>query len=81
MSETIYFVNGSFVKKENAFIHVNDIGLLRGYAVFDYFKTYFGIPFRINDHLVRLQTTASLIGLEIPYSNNEIKKICSDFLQ
>ena len=38
--DTTYFINGSFVKKENAFIHVNDIGLLRGYAVFDYFKTY-----------------------------------------
>lgn len=81
MPETIYFVNGSFVKKENAFIHVNDIGLLRGFAVFDYFKTYFGIPFRLKDHLERLQTSASLIGLDIPYSNDEITSICHELLK
>lgn len=81
MSDTIYFVNGSFVKKENAFIHVNDIGLLRGFAVFDYFKTYFGIPFRIKDHLERLQISASMIGLDIPYRNEEITGICSELLK
>lgn len=81
MADTIYFVNGSFVNKTNAFIHVNDIGLLRGYAVFDYFKTYFGIPFRIKDHLERLQMSASLIGLQIPYSKEEIEKICNELLR
>lgn len=77
----IYFVNGSFVKKENAVIHVNDIGLLRGYAVFDYFKTYFGEPFHIDDHLRRLQTSALLIGLDIPYSSEKMKNICRELLQ
>jgi branched-chain amino acid aminotransferase len=75
-----YFINGSFVKKENAFIHVNDIGLLRGYAVFDYLKTYFGFPFRLDDHLERLQTSASIIGLSIPYTNEEIKNIFIELL-
>ena len=81
MSDTIYFVNGSFVKKENAVIHVNDIGLLRGFAVFDYFKTYFGKPFRIKDHLERLHMSASLIGLDLPYNNDEIIKICDELLK
>lgn len=81
MPETFYFVNGSFVKKENAFIHVNDIGLLRGYAVFDYFKTYYGKPFRLNDHLERLKSSASLIGLTIPFSLNEIGNICYELLR
>jgi branched-chain amino acid aminotransferase len=69
------------VKKENAFIHVNDIGLLRGYAVFDYLKTYFGKPFRINDHLERLQNSAKFIGLSIPRSKEEIKTICHELLK
>lgn len=80
MTSTIYFVNGSFVKKENALIHVNDIGLLRGYAVFDYFKTYFGEPFHINDHLKRLEISASIIGLKLPYSINEMNNICRELL-
>ena len=81
MSDTIYFVNGSFVKKENAVIHVNDIGILRGYAVFDYFKTYFGEPFHIEDNLTRLLKSGELIGLKIPYSINEMKGICQDLLK
>jgi branched-chain amino acid aminotransferase len=81
MQETIYYVNGNFVKKENAFIHVNDIGLLRGYAVFDYLKTYNGKPFRLNDHLERLQNSAKYIGLHIPKSINEIKQICFELLK
>jgi branched-chain amino acid aminotransferase len=80
MSDTIYFVGDKYVNKENAFIHVNDIGLLRGYAVFDYLKTYFGKPFHLSDHLERLQNSAQYIGLSIPYSNEEIKKICYELL-
>src|SRR5512136_2728581 len=80
MPDTIYFVNENFVKKENAVIHVNDIGLLRGYAVFDYLKTYYGKPFRINDHLERLQNSARYIGLKLPKPVEEIKKICFELL-
>jgi len=81
MPETIYYVNGNYVKKENAFIHVNDIGLLRGYAVFDYLKTYQGKPFRLKDHLTRLQNSAKYIGLNIPKSNMEISDICFTLLE
>ena len=81
MSDTIYYVNGSYVKKENAFIHVNDIGLLRGYAVFDYLKTYHGKPFRLKDHLERLQNSAKYIGLKIPKTNPEIAEICKELLE
>jgi branched-chain amino acid aminotransferase len=78
---TTYYVKDTFVKKENAYIHVNDIGLLRGYAVFDYLKTYFGKPFRLNDHLERLQNSAKFIGLKIPKSIQEIKRICYEILE
>jgi branched-chain amino acid aminotransferase len=81
MPDTIYYVNGNYVKKENAFIHVNDIGLLRGYAVFDYLKTYHGKPFRLKDHLARLQNSAKYIGLKIPKSNEEISDICYTLLE
>lgn len=81
MPETIYYVDGNYVKKENAFIHVNDIGLLRGYAVFDYLKTYFGKPFRLDDHISRLLNSASLIGLSIPKSKEEIKSLCYELLR
>lgn len=81
MSDTIYFVGDKYVDKKNAFIHVNDIGLLRGYAVFDYLKTYFGKPFHLSDHIERLYNSAKYIGLTIPYSKKEIKTICYELLK
>ncbi|MBU2444525.1 MAG: aminotransferase class IV [Bacteroidetes bacterium] len=75
MEKPIYFVQDKFVEKKNAFIHVNDIGLLRGFAVFDYFKTYFGEPFHLTDHIQRLFRSADLVGLKIHHSQNEISKI------
>jgi branched-chain amino acid aminotransferase len=81
MPDTVYYVNGNYVKKENAFIHVNDIGLLRGYAVFDYLKTYHGKPFRLKDHLERLHNSAEYIGLKIPKPNPEIAEICNKLLE
>jgi branched-chain amino acid aminotransferase len=81
MPDPIYYVNGSYVKKENAYIHVNDIGLLRGYAVFDYLKTYHSKPFRLKDHLERLQNSAKYIGLKISKSNSGIAEICNTLLE
>jgi branched-chain amino acid aminotransferase len=80
LANTTYFVKDNFVDKDHAFIHVNDIGLLRGYAVFDYLKTYFGKPFHLSDHLDRLYQSARLIGLPIPYKKNEIHDICYELL-
>jgi len=45
---------------------VTDLGLTRGFAVFDYLRTYQGRPFHLWDHLLRLQYSAKQIGLEMP---------------
>lgn len=81
MDRHIYFINNNFVEKKNAFIHVNDIGLLRGFAVFDYLKTYFGKPFHLTDHIQRLFRSADLIGLKIPQSQKEINTIVYQILE
>lgn len=81
MKQTIYFLNNNFIEKERAFISVNDIGLLRAYAVFDYLKTYFGKPFHISDHINRLFNSAKFIGLKIPKSRIEIKDIVNELIK
>jgi branched-chain amino acid aminotransferase len=81
MNQTIYFIKDKFVEKERAFISVNDIGLLRAYAVFDYLKTYFGKPFHLTDHINRLFNSANFIGLKIPNTQEEIKFIIKELLK
>ncbi len=67
-----YNVNGEIVPIEKAVINVRDLGFLRGYSVFDFFRIYKGKPVFIEDHLTRLQKSASILGLEVPYSNEEM---------
>ncbi len=69
-----YFVNGKFIPDRKAFISVLDIGLLRGYGVFDFLITYNGRPFLIDDHIDRLFNSAKQIGLKIGKSKRYIKK-------
>jgi branched-chain amino acid aminotransferase len=76
----IYFINNGFIEKKNAFIHVNDIGLLRGFAVFDYLKTYFGKPFHLAEHIERLFQSAELIGLKIKRTKDEISNITDELI-
>lgn len=64
MSEPIFYVNGEFVRKSEAKVSVFDLGFTRGYGVFEGFRTYNRIPFRLEDHLLRLN--CALIGLNIP---------------
>ncbi|MCX8056466.1 MAG: aminotransferase class IV [Ignavibacteria bacterium] len=80
MNKVIYFLNNNFVEKDRAVIPVNDIGLLRAYAVFDYLKTYFSKPFHLNDHIDRLFKSAEYIGLKIPKTKSEIREIVLELI-
>lgn len=79
MSDT-YYVNGQFIASEQAALPVTDLGLLRGYGVFDYFRTYHREPFRLMDNLVRLRRSADIIGLTLPWSDAELAQIVRETL-
>lgn len=81
MNIPIYFVRDSFVERKDAVISVDDIGFLRGYAVFDYLKTYFKQPFHLGDHLLRLKRSADEILLHLPYTISEIKDIILELIK
>lgn len=71
----IYYVNGRFVKEADARISVNDLSVLRGYGVFDFLRTYNGIPFHLGEHLSRLQNSGRLIALDLPWPLKEIEAL------
>lgn len=72
---SLCFVNGKIVHKSHARIGVDDLGLQRGYAVFDYVRTYNGKLFHFPDYLERLRKSASALHLELPYPDEEIIEI------
>ncbi|HJS28039.1 MAG TPA: aminotransferase class IV [Anaerolineales bacterium] len=72
MTDPIYYVNGQFVPAPQARIPATDLGLLRGFGVFESLRTYEGRIFRLDDHLSRLEHSASLIGLDLPCGRDEL---------
>lgn len=80
MSELIYYVNGRFVSKDKACLPLNDLGIVRGYGVFDFMRTYRGRLFRLQDHLRRLENSARVMRIEIPWTTAEIENIILETL-
>jgi len=74
MSLWIY-LDGKFVKEEEAKISVFDHGLLYGDGVFEGLRSYNGKIFKLDEHLIRLYNSAKAILLEIPLKFEELKRV------
>ncbi|MBN1517824.1 branched-chain-amino-acid transaminase [Candidatus Sumerlaeota bacterium] len=71
MSRIVY-LDGKFVKEEQAKISVFDHCLLYGDGVFEGIRLYKGCVFRLREHLQRLYDSAHALMLEIPVSMEEM---------
>jgi len=63
----IVSVNGHLQRAPKACVSIFDRGLLYGDGIFDTFRIYDSRPFRLDDHLRRLQRSARSIGLRLPH--------------
>ncbi len=73
MSILIY-LNGSYVKEEEAKVSVFDHGYLYGDGVFEGIRAYNGRVFKLTEHLERLYESAHHIMLQIPISIEEMEE-------
>lgn len=62
------YFGGRVTKVRDARIAPHDIGILRGYGVFDFFRTHNGQPFLLHEHYVRLKKSARALGLKVSIS-------------
>lgn len=81
MTNTHVYLNGRIVPLHEAAISPLDIGLLRGYAVFDLLRTIRGVPFLLPEHLGRLRASATELGIRVPASDAEIEAAIATLLQ
>jgi branched-chain amino acid aminotransferase len=77
---TICYLNGEYMPLAQAALPLTDLGVLRGYGVFDYLRTYHGVPFRLDDHIRRFRSSADQIGLHIKESNETLADIVATVL-
>jgi branched-chain amino acid aminotransferase len=64
-------VNGRISNEREAVISVFDHGFLYGEGIYETLRTYNGRPFLYDRHMRRLRSSASMIALDIPFTDEE----------
>ncbi|HEV7382076.1 MAG TPA: aminotransferase class IV [Dyadobacter sp.] len=77
MSFYQYF-NGEISPIDAAVFKTNDLGILRGYGLFDFFRTYNGVPFRWDDYWRRFENSARFLKLTIPIGKEDAERILAE---
>ena len=76
-----FFLNGEIVPAREAWLRVTDLALLRGFGIFDFFRTHKGIPFLMDNYVERFYNSSKCIDLEIPYTPDLIKSTVLELLK
>ena len=62
------YLNGEWMPIEQARVPVLDRGFIFGDGVYEVIPSYSGNPFRLREHLVRLQASLDAVRIANPYS-------------
>ena len=77
----IAYVNGQFSPLEEATISIEDRGFQFGDGVYEVVRTYGGVPFRLHDHLLRLESSARAVSIPVPFSRTDCEALIREGLQ
>jgi len=80
MSEIVY-LNGEFLPIEEARIPVLDRGFIFGDGVYEVIPVYSKHPFRMDEHLRRLQYSLDKVRITNPHSTTEWARLASELVQ
>jgi branched-chain amino acid aminotransferase len=79
------WMNGELVDWGDAKIHVGAHGLHYGSGIFEGIRCYETdrgpAVFRLTDHLRRLENSARLLSMELPYSLEDLRRACLELVQ
>ncbi len=69
-----YNINGQLVDAQSATVPIHDLGLIRGYGIFDYFLVEAGQPLFIDDYAERFLNSAKHMNLDIGLTSETLKE-------
>ncbi|MFK7974242.1 MAG: aminotransferase class IV [Rickettsiaceae bacterium] len=75
------WINGEFIKWEDAYVHVLTHSLHYAGAVFEGERAYCGKVFKLMEHTMRLLKSADHMSLKVSYSAAEINKATNELLK
>ncbi|MGA0560504.1 aminotransferase class IV [Larkinella sp. VNQ87] len=74
------YFNGSILPVEQIAFGVTDLGLLRGFGLFDYFRTYNGRPFQWDWYWERFANSAAKMHLPVPINKEEAYRVVMELV-
>jgi branched-subunit amino acid aminotransferase/4-amino-4-deoxychorismate lyase len=77
----IVFLNGKFLPEADAFVPLNDRGLLLGDGLFETVRVANGKPFRCAQHLDRFGRGADFLKIKLPFTLKEIQKFAAQLIE
>lgn len=80
--QTPYVIfNGKLISENEAQLAISDLAIVRGYGIFDFFKTVNGLPIFLEDNLDRFYQSAYLMDLPVNYAREAIKTCIDTLIQ
>jgi branched-chain amino acid aminotransferase len=80
MNSLVCFQEGSFLRIDQSGLNLNDLGIQRGYGIFDFLRTTGNKALFIDDHLDRFFYSSEKMRLPIGYNREEIKSIVYELM-
>ncbi|MGH8593718.1 MAG: D-amino acid aminotransferase [Gammaproteobacteria bacterium] len=72
---SLVYLNGAFLPLQEACIPVMDRGFIFGDAVYEVIPVYSGHPFRLEQHLVRLESSLTAVRIEVPFPRKQWRSL------
>jgi branched-chain amino acid aminotransferase len=77
----ICFIDGKYKSVDKVNVTPRNIGLLRGYGIFEVFRSYNKKFFRFDQHMDRFFNSAKTMNIKVPYTKKEIKEISQKLIE
>lgn len=77
----IAFLNGQFLPIEQARVSIDDRGFQFGDGIYEVIRVYGGIPFRLEEHVMRLERSAQAIGIPMTMGTEDWKGLIREGLE
>jgi len=78
--DAMVFLNGRFVPLEQAMVPVLDRGFIFGDGVYELVPVYSRVPFRLEEHLARLERSLGEARIRNPYARGEWREIIAQLV-
>lgn len=78
--EPLCYVNGEIIPLKDAHIGILDLGVLRGFGVYDGLTAFSGDPFRFDDHWERFAAAATSLDLSLPHTKEEVRSAMREII-